>query len=245
MENENGKSRRSFWTTLPGILTACAALVTAVGGLIVGLDKVGLIGPSSPEEVISVPPPSEPPPVEPPPRTSKVTFLPIVEGMGTLQGKSGSLIEGSATPFSPPELGDGQDGKEVRGFISFDLSHIPKAAEITEATLHVVQGGMSGDLNKDYFGTVLIESLDIGEVLDGTDFGKSGVLVRQISLSSLQSEPHDVTEEIRRAQLLGYETITLRLRFAVAHDNDDESDCWALRYSQGQTRLEVTVATEQ
>lgn len=264
MKAENGVNKRSFWITLPGILTACAALITAIGGLIAGLNKVGLLRPSSPAN--DSPPsgqtvPLEPaPPVEseqtstlkpkpaptvPPRQTLKITLQPIIEGMGTLQGKSGSLIEGSSVPFSPPSLGDRQDRKEVRCFISFSLSPIPKAAEITKVTLHLVKGGASGNLNQNYFGTILIESLDIGEALDGSDFGKSAVLVKQVPLSRLQSEPHDVTQEIHRARLSGQDTITFRLRFSVGHDNDNESDSWALSYSRGQTRLEVTVASGQ
>jgi hypothetical protein len=34
----------NFWTTLPGILTGVAAIVTAVGGLIVGLYQYGVLG---------------------------------------------------------------------------------------------------------------------------------------------------------------------------------------------------------
>ena len=37
-------SKSSWWQTIPGILTALAAAITAVGGLLVTLDKVGLIG---------------------------------------------------------------------------------------------------------------------------------------------------------------------------------------------------------
>jgi len=32
----------SWWTTLPGILTGIAALLTAIGGLVVGLNQVGM-----------------------------------------------------------------------------------------------------------------------------------------------------------------------------------------------------------
>ena len=40
-KDENGKG---FWTTLPGILTAVAALITALTGLLVGLQQAGIIG---------------------------------------------------------------------------------------------------------------------------------------------------------------------------------------------------------
>jgi hypothetical protein len=48
-ENRN---QDSFWTTLPGILTGVAAVITAVGGLIGGLYAAGLIGdaPEGPDD---------------------------------------------------------------------------------------------------------------------------------------------------------------------------------------------------
>ena len=39
------KEKPSFWTTLPGILTGVAALVTAIGGLILGLHQIRSSGP--------------------------------------------------------------------------------------------------------------------------------------------------------------------------------------------------------
>lgn len=42
MENKPEQKERSFWTTLPGILTGSAALITAVGGLIGGLSAAGV-----------------------------------------------------------------------------------------------------------------------------------------------------------------------------------------------------------
>ena len=38
--------RASFWTSLPGVVTAIAALLTAVGGLLVTLNQIGVIGSS-------------------------------------------------------------------------------------------------------------------------------------------------------------------------------------------------------
>lgn len=41
--NDDGRSDRSWWQTLPGVLTAVAALVTAITGLIVGLSQAGIL----------------------------------------------------------------------------------------------------------------------------------------------------------------------------------------------------------
>src|SRR5881227_2974950 len=43
----NEKSERSWWQTLPGILTAIAAIITAITGLIVALYQAGLFEPRS------------------------------------------------------------------------------------------------------------------------------------------------------------------------------------------------------
>ena len=40
--------RRSWWSTLPGVLTALAALLTAVSGLVALLVQTGLFGAKSP-----------------------------------------------------------------------------------------------------------------------------------------------------------------------------------------------------
>ncbi len=39
--------KQSFWTTLPGILTALTALITAIGGLVAALSAAGLLGAGS------------------------------------------------------------------------------------------------------------------------------------------------------------------------------------------------------
>jgi hypothetical protein len=44
-EKPDAKARKPFWTTLPGILTGLAAVVTAVGGLITVLLTAGILGP--------------------------------------------------------------------------------------------------------------------------------------------------------------------------------------------------------
>ncbi|MGH3943230.1 MAG: hypothetical protein ACRDTG_32330 [Pseudonocardiaceae bacterium] len=47
----SGKSQNSWWTTLPGLLTALAAIVTAVTGLLLGLNQIGLFEGSAPGSV--------------------------------------------------------------------------------------------------------------------------------------------------------------------------------------------------
>ena len=42
------KEQKSFWTTLPGILTAFAAVITAITALVTALSAAGVIGPGTP-----------------------------------------------------------------------------------------------------------------------------------------------------------------------------------------------------
>jgi hypothetical protein len=58
---DENRDQKSFWTTRPGILTELTALIIAITGLIVGLQKAGLIGGSQPVPT-SVPPAGAPAP---------------------------------------------------------------------------------------------------------------------------------------------------------------------------------------
>lgn len=46
---------KSFWTTLPGILTGIAAVITAIGGLVIVLNQIDLIGPRNHQEDVPRP----------------------------------------------------------------------------------------------------------------------------------------------------------------------------------------------
>ncbi len=45
---------KSFWTSLPGILSGIAAIITAVGGILFGLYNIGEIGPQEQNGKVSV-----------------------------------------------------------------------------------------------------------------------------------------------------------------------------------------------
>jgi hypothetical protein len=67
--------KKSFWTTLPGILTGIAAVLTALGALIAALGSAGLV--SRPEST----PPAPPPVVETAPAvTTTGDRSPVVTG---------------------------------------------------------------------------------------------------------------------------------------------------------------------
>ena len=52
-DKRNQKSKNSFWTTIPGILTGFAAIITAIGGLIAVLYQVDILKPSMTTQTIT------------------------------------------------------------------------------------------------------------------------------------------------------------------------------------------------
>ena len=74
-------ARSSWWQTIPGILTALAAAATAVGGLLVTLDRIGLIGDRSG----SAPTPS-------------TGNAPAVQGSSTAGQDAGPAVRDAAPP---------------------------------------------------------------------------------------------------------------------------------------------------
>jgi hypothetical protein len=55
---KSDKGKKSFWTTLPGVLAAFATLLTAIGSLLVVLHQIDIIPPPSPPTPPEKPPPS-------------------------------------------------------------------------------------------------------------------------------------------------------------------------------------------
>jgi hypothetical protein len=66
-------------------------------------------------------------------------------------------------------VGDDVSNQGWRGFVSFDLSSIPAGATITAATLRIFQSGCDGTPYSD-LGNVLVDHLNYGDTLDGTDY---------------------------------------------------------------------------
>lgn len=198
-------------------------------------------------ESVPSPPPSTPikePVTSPREQQLNITLQPMIEGMGKIGcvGVSGALSSDSPQSFGPPSFGDERFGIERRGFISFSLSQIPEGFEIIKADLYLVQGGGSGNLDPGFFSLVLLETVDVGGCLGEGDFGRTGTLLKRISLSEISTGPHDVTDAMRLARLSGHNIITFRLRFSVGNNNDNKSDSWSLSYSSGDTRLEIVLS---
>ena len=74
---EEKKKEQSFWTTLPGILTGCAAMITAIGGcVVIILSNPGLFFPATPTPILTPIPPTEQVTLVPSTNTPVIQIMP-------------------------------------------------------------------------------------------------------------------------------------------------------------------------
>ena len=174
-----------------------------------------------------------------PQNEEEAVYEPITEG-GMIR-KSGALVsnQGNAAPSATVTLGDYGYGVGSRAFLSFPLGDVPDGVEILSASLSIEKGGGNGDLNRRYFSRVIIEVVDIGDQLDAGDYDRAGRVVAQVPIEELNQGPVDLTGAVKLAVLQGREVLTLRLRFSVENDNDEEPDIWAISDSRGGTLLKL------
>jgi len=57
------RESKSFWTTIPGILSGCAAIITAIAAVIGALVALGVMGSDKPQQTPNYSQPTSPPPV--------------------------------------------------------------------------------------------------------------------------------------------------------------------------------------
>lgn len=81
-KKEEKKKEGSFWATLPGILKGCAAVITAIGGLIVALYAAGIILRPTPEPYITPTPTAPVSTTLPPTNTPTPTPIEISQTQG-------------------------------------------------------------------------------------------------------------------------------------------------------------------
>ncbi|MCA9315695.1 MAG: hypothetical protein H6806_03940 [Planctomycetes bacterium] len=147
-----------------------------------------------------------------------------------------------------PKVGDLASNQEVRMLLSFSLEDVPAGAEITSALLRLRTTRVTGEpLLMD---PLLIERVDIGTALDGTDFSSlalssatnvtmNGLLVtREIEVTTLVQQ--DVNELRTRTDL--------RLRLFGGTDGDLRDDWFGFEtgdneYRTGE-RAELSVTYE-
>ncbi|KKQ74434.1 MAG: hypothetical protein US96_C0032G0013 [Candidatus Woesebacteria bacterium GW2011_GWB1_38_5b] len=105
----------------------------------------------------------------------------------------------------------------TRGFVSFDLSSLPDKISVESANLRIYQTHMSGDPYS-AGGTLKIDHMEFGEVLDGNDYALAPLQTNLATLSpnaNIEWKEVDVTqalkEDIKNSRLRSQ----YRLRFSL------------------------------
>ncbi|MBI4682526.1 MAG: hypothetical protein HY757_05420 [Nitrospirae bacterium] len=123
-------------------------------------------------------------------------------------------------------VGDLDNNKEFRGFISFNILEIPFYNKIITAELFLSSPYTSGNMNSKYFNTLLIDAIYIGDYLDKTDFNSNGIIEKNNSIlfKDIGRKPLNVTKEIIRFLEDGRDIATFRLRFTERTDSNNVLD---------------------
>jgi hypothetical protein len=112
-------NRKSFWVTLPGIITAIAGLVTAVGACIAGLVAAGVIGGNGPTPSVPLKTPT--------PTTIPQLWL-VIERLEFFSAKPGAQVRVVAdingTEYIYPSL-EGVEWVEVGPSMSSQVFKLP------------------------------------------------------------------------------------------------------------------------
>ncbi len=128
---------------------------------------------------------------------------------------------------SPRHLtGDGTDNGTARSLFSFDLSSLPRNAIIVSASLRLYQGGGSGTPYAD-LGPLLVDHMDLGGALDGSDFD-APALADNIGVLGTQDgtgpRSLDVTLQVMSDRGATRMRSEFRARFTSDTDGDNQID---------------------
>lgn len=152
-----------------------------------------------------------------------VDVTPMVVGSsGNLDGEAGN--DGSAISVGgAPRTGDVEAfpgmSTAYRQFYSFDLSRIPAGTIITSATLRLYQAEVVGSPYNGTLGSVIVDHVDYGMSLDGTDYGSASLLLGNAGTLSGDASP-------------GYKTLSISSRVQNDLDNARPRSQYRLRFSQ-------------
>ena len=129
---------KSWWSTMPGILTALAGIITALGGLVAVLSQTGLIGGKS-EDGVSI----ASKPVEPAAVTAVNAAVPIPDAAVISRGTSGVAVD-SAVARSPAEVLAGLQARDFKGLAvthkDGSMIALAPGAEVNGAALRLSNG---------------------------------------------------------------------------------------------------------
>ena len=133
---------------------------------------------------------------------------------------------GSAVTWSQAVVGDNSVNIAVRGFLSFDISGIPLSANIISATLRAYQEGVNGTPYAD-LGDVIVDHLNYGSILDGSDYDLAALQSNVGSLSNnaaIEYKTLDVTARVEADINAGRARSQYRLLLPTSTDSDNSED---------------------
>ncbi|MDH3311011.1 MAG: beta-propeller fold lactonase family protein [Gammaproteobacteria bacterium] len=160
-----------------------------------------------------------------------VDVTPVVAGSSAaLDGEAGS--DGStASAGGAPRTGDVEEFPGIstayRQFYSFDLAKIPLGTIVTAAILRFYQASVSGLPYDGTMGSVVVDHVNYGTALEGTDFaaatllGNAGTLSRDANLGyKILEVTGQMESDLNNARLRSQ----YRLRFSLSDANLDDND---------------------
>jgi hypothetical protein len=121
-------------------------------------------------------------------------------------------------------------GLGERQFYSFDLSSLPPTAQVTSAVVRLFQATVIGSPYGS-LGNVVVDHLDYGTSLDGSDYNLAALLADVGTLSTdavIQYKTLDVTARVQADRSAGRPRSQFRLRFSIRDSNNNGVDDDAL-----------------
>ena len=152
-----------------------------------------------------------------PPTTT--SLFPVFARPATSGTVSNSGYVGRGTDLA---VGDSDLNESARGFYTFDLSNVDPQ-KLVSATLVTTRFHQEGTPVPDLGPDVMVESVDIGQSLDETDFDVSGSPAGVLPGSGGTTTSLDVTEAIKAVGFTRTR-FTLRLSFPTLTDGNGDND---------------------
>lgn len=125
-----------------------------------------------------------------------------------------------------PLTGDDEVNQVARAFFRFPHPALPAGSEIVRATFVVGQEGGAGTPYTN-LGSVVVDHVDLGAILDASDFDATALTTSHGTLSTdatLEAKSLDITALVQADRLAGRTQTDLRLRFEISGDSDATAD---------------------
>jgi hypothetical protein len=173
----------------------------------------------------------------------RTLVIPTTEAFDGYVGKIGNSDSTGTEIFVGDYLAN-----PARGLVGFSLAGVPSGATILGATLKMEQFDVRGVPYTD-LGSILLDHVDLGAAIDGTDYGSPAIAAAFAVLSTtsaLEDKQADVTAQVAQALALGLPRADFRLRFTAESDGvtTDEDLVGFLPFGNGTNPPTLTIRYE-